>query len=109
MKSNFPSAGMRALTLAVAALSGCATGNDAQHKQHHPAAASSPPPVATGSGPAPADEQMKMNMTAMCDMHRKMMSTKAPGERMAMMGEHMQGMSPEMMQKHMDMMQEQCK
>lgn len=109
MKSTFSSAGMFTLTLAIAALSGCATGNDARNKQHHPAAGSSQASGATSSGPGSADDQMKMNMTAMCDMHRKMMSASTSEERRAMMDERMKSMSPEMMQKHMAMMQENCK
>lgn len=52
---------------------------------------------------------MKMNMMAMCDTHRRMMGATTPEERKAMMDERMKNMSPEMMQKHMDMMQQRCK
>lgn len=104
MKSSF------VVVLAITALVGCATGQDAQHKQHHPDAATSRTPVATGTGPGSADDQMKMtDMKAMCDMHRKMMSTNIPEERRAMMDERMKNMSPEMMQKHMEQMQATCK
>lgn len=59
--------------------------------------------------PGAADDQMKMNMMAMCDTHRRMMGATTPEERKAMMDERMKNMSPEMMQKHMDMMQQRCK
>jgi hypothetical protein len=50
-----------------------------------------------------------MDMQAMCEQHRAMMSNKTPEARQAMMTAHMKSMSPEQMQQHMQMMQEQCK
>lgn len=58
-----------------------------------------------GSGPMPMSS---MDMTAMCDMHKEMMSGKTPEQRQAMMAKHMKAMSPEM-QQHMQMMMQQCK
>lgn len=62
-----------------------------EHEQHHP--------------PSSASQVMEQDMAGMCDMHDQMMSAKNPEERHAMMKEHMKSMSPEAMQKHMDMMQ----
>jgi hypothetical protein len=78
-----------ASALMTAALSGCATDTSDQAGMHR------------GGGPM----EMK-DMQSMCDMHKKMMASKTPAEREAMMGG--QTMSPEM-KKHMMMMQEQCK
>jgi hypothetical protein len=79
-----------ASALMTAALPGCATGNSDQAAMHRGAAG-----------------QMDMkDMQSMCDMHKKMMASKTPAEREAMMGG--QTMSPDM-KKHMMMMQEQCK
>ncbi len=45
------------------------------------------------------------DMTAMCDMHKKMM-TMSPADRKAMMDAHMKDMSPEMRAQHMDKMKQ---
>lgn len=49
-----------------------------------------------------------IDMAAMCDMHKEMMSGKPPEQRQAMMAKHMKSMSPEMQQR-MQMMMQQCK
>ena len=43
------------------------------------------------------------DMTAMCNMHKKMMTMSSQDQK-AMMDEHMKGMSPEMQAQHMDKM-----
>lgn len=107
MKPIFSSVGIFTVALAIAALMGCAADQDAQQ---HPDAAASQATGAMSSGSGSAGNQMNMmDMKAMCDMHQKMMSANTPEERRAMMDERMKNMSPEMMQKHMDMMQAKCK
>lgn len=49
-----------------------------------------------------------MDMQAMCERHKKMMSGNTAAEQHAMMQEHMQSMTPEMRQR-MQAMHEQCK
>lgn len=49
-----------------------------------------------------------MNIQAMCERHKKMMSGKSPAEQQAMMKEHMKSMPPEMHQR-MHAMHEQCR
>ncbi|ROZ79582.1 hypothetical protein [Ramlibacter sp. WS9] len=49
-----------------------------------------------------------MDMQAMCEMHKKMMSGKPPAEQQAMMQEHMKSMAPEMRQRA-QAMHEKCK
>lgn len=49
-----------------------------------------------------------MDMPAMCEKHKKMMSGKTAAEQQAMMQEHMKSMSPEMHQR-MQAMHEKCK
>ena len=71
-------------------LAGCAATNDAADSHSH---ASTP--------------HAMMDMQAMCDMHKKMMSGKTPAQAQAMMDEHMKSMSPEMRQR-MQMMHAQC-
>lgn len=45
------------------------------------------------------------DMTAMCDMHKKMMAM-SPQDRKAMMDTHMKNMSPEMRAQQMDKMKQ---
>lgn len=108
MKSKFHLATWVAAIVAAMALAGCATNQNAEHGQHHPENASAQPAAPMERG-APGDQMAMMDMKAMCDMHKKMMSAKTPDEQKAMMDERMKSMSPEMMQKHMAMMQEKCK
>jgi hypothetical protein len=56
-------------------------------------------------GPMPMSA---MDMTAMCDMHKEMMSGKPSEQRQAMMAKHMQSMSPELQQR-MQVMMQRCK
>ena len=79
-------------TLAVAAvvtLAGCSSfpGSTAkpaeEHEGHHPAAETAPK-----VDPAKFDQQMK----SMQEMHQKMMAAKTPGERAALMKDHMKTM-----------------
>lgn len=110
MKPKFKIATWFAAFLSAVAMAGCATTQDAAHSQHHPDAAAAPTtgmvsPEASGGKMAMMD--MK-DMKAMCEMHKKMMSTKTQEEQKAMMDERMKSMSPDMMKKHMAMMQE-CK
>jgi hypothetical protein len=96
MKSTSRFAGSVAAIFVVAALTGCASWTKPQS-----ASATS----AEGS----ADAKMStMDMEAMCDKHKKMMSA-APEDRKMMMDENMKTMSPEKMQEHMAMMQAKCK
>jgi hypothetical protein len=127
MKPIFRSAGsFVAILIAATALTGCAASQEQDHVQHHPEGASATSPGGMGRGGSTgqkgmmggADGQMgmmgrdrtgeKMDMKSMCEMHNKMMSSKTPQERTAMMDDHMKSMSPEMRQQHMEMMQ-QCK
>jgi len=50
-----------------------------------------------------------MDMKAMCDMHRQMMSKASPADRKAMADREMKGMSEKQKQQHMKMMDETCK
>jgi hypothetical protein len=50
-----------------------------------------------------------MDMKAMCDMHRQMMSSGSPADREAMAAKETKGMSAEQKQQHMKMMDEKCK
>lgn len=106
-----------ALAAAVALSTGALAQSDKDHAAHHP-------PGASGPGmplKAPTRGQMGVQMTAMQDMHDKMMAAKTPEERQALMAEHMKTMqdgmammgqmkggtvaTPEMMSKRMDMME----
>ncbi|MEJ7930131.1 hypothetical protein WG922_09105 [Ramlibacter sp. AN1015] len=49
----------------------------------------------------------RMDPQAMCEMHKKMMSGKAPAQQQALMQEHMKSMTPEMRQQ-MQSIHEQC-
>lgn len=132
IKSTFSSrvlVGLMALGLAA-----CATpGGDGSHSQHHagrsanmmPPGPSGAPPAQQGmmSGPmgsqggsgmmgagaagAPGEMQ-HMDKASMCAMYRGMQNAPNEQARQAMMDQHMQGMSPEMRQRHIDMMRQQC-
>lgn len=100
-------------------LAACATqskstgGDDAEHKAHHPEKSTSVAP--SPSMPARPNESSQMgmmssmDMKSMCDMHRKMMGSKSPAEREAMMEQRMPSMSPEMRRQHMEMMDAKCR
>jgi hypothetical protein len=114
MKSFFQSAGsLLAVFVAVAALNGCAAMQE-KHEQHHPEASAPGSPGGMGQGGTTGQMGMmagaggQMDMKSMCEMHNRMMSSKTPAEQTAMMDDHMKSMSPEMRQKHMEMMQK-CK
>lgn len=115
------------IAAAVAVISTGIHAADAEdHSQHHPES-SSAKAVAKPASPKSKEQAMKMDehMSAMRNMHEKMMNTKTPEERKALMAEHMKTMqkgmsmmnsmmggeaagkktSREMMQKQMDMMQ----
>lgn len=128
-----------AALLAVAALAGCAAtqqkGREApsrggvsqeEHRAHHPQGATAQPPAATGAGTAARQGGMmggqggmmggqggmmggQMDMKSMCDMHEKMKRSRTPQERSAMMDDTMKNMTPEMRQRHLEMMERQCR
>ncbi len=92
MKPTLSRLSLGALGLTLAALAGCAATADPMRS----------PPAAGAHG--------QMDMQAMCDMHRQMMS-RPLAERQAMMQEHMKSMSmsADAMHKHMKEMQERCR
>ena len=110
MKSKFKFATWLAAIFAAMAMAGCATSQDTARSGLHSDTSSAQPARMMTQG-APGDQMTMMDMKdmkAMCDMHKKMMGEKTPDEQKAMMNERMKSMSPEMMQKHMAMM-EKCK
>ena len=86
-----------ALALSAVGVSAFAA-QDEEHKSHHPAGAASGPasskamPGKAGSDMAAMDTQM----AAMREMHDKMMATKTPEERNALMAEHLKTMQESM-------------
>lgn len=108
MKSKFELATWFGAIVAAMAMAGCATSQDPEHRRHHRATPAAQPAGMMSPG-ASGGQMGMMDMNAMCDMHKKMMSAKTPKERKLMMDERMKSMSPEMMEKHMAMMEEQCK
>ena len=116
-------------------LGACASPPDGQHGQHHPGsqanpAASSPAGASPaqggtagatttqsgpccemmggGGGPGGSGGMGQMDREAMCAMYRGMRDAPSEQERQAMMDRHMQAMSPEMRQRHMEMMRQRC-
>lgn len=55
-----------------------------------------------------ACNMQNMNQDEMCAMYRSMRDAPDEQARQAMMERHMQGMSPQMRQQHLDMMRQQC-
>lgn len=108
-----------ALVLA-ATLSGCA-----QMRGHQQGQSETDPMRAAGmegvteAGPTPSSgpfynqgaigQTGTAEMQTMCSMYRNMAKARTPEERQAMMDEHMRQMSPEMQQRHMEMMGQRCK
>ncbi|WP_426176890.1 hypothetical protein [Massilia sp. TWR1-2-2] len=110
MKSKFKFATWFAAIFAAMAMAGCATSQDTAQSGLHSDTSNAQHAGMMSHG-APGDQMAMMDMKdmkAMCDMHKKMMTGKTPDEQKAMMNERMKSMSPEMMKKHMAMM-EQCK
>ncbi len=102
--------------------------SEAEHQAHHPEGATTQP--STPASPANAARQGgmmggvggmmggqrgmmaqggQMDMKSMCEMHQRMRNSRTPQERAAMMNETMGNMTPEMRQRHLDMMEQQCK
>lgn len=84
------------IALLVAAGLAAAQTKEPDHQAHHPEGAASapavePPVTAATAGPTKPAE-MSARMSAMQDMHQKMMAAKTPEERQALMGEHMKAM-----------------
>jgi hypothetical protein len=67
--------------------------NDAEHKEHHPQ----------------SGHMGMMDMKSLCEMHKTVMNAKTPAERERIMDEYMQSVSPEMRQRHIEMMQQTCR
>ncbi|MEC4718096.1 hypothetical protein RY831_02960 [Noviherbaspirillum sp. CPCC 100848] len=103
MKSTIHLTAAFPAVLVILALTGCASRQDAQNRQHQADAATSTPTGASGGG-STGNQMSMMDMKTMCDKHNKMMSAKTPEEKKSM-GTHMETMSPEMRQKHMTMME----
>lgn len=84
----------RSLALAITVISASAwAAQDDQHQAHHPTGAASATSSKTMPGKAGSDMAgMDSQMKAMKEMHEKMMATKTPEERNALMAEHMKTM-----------------
>ena len=118
----------------VAALTGCAATQQQdrqtaplgsvpqeEHQAHHPQSAATQPSAATGEGMAGMHGGMmsgqggmmgqggQMDMKSMCDMHERMKNARTPQERGAMMNDTMKTMTPEMRQRHFEMMEQRCR
>jgi len=64
---------------------------------------------AMSAGQAAGQGSMQhMDKDAMCAMYRNMQTAPTEQDRQAIMERNMQGMSPEMRQRHMEMMRQQC-
>jgi hypothetical protein len=61
-----------------------------------------------GANTAGCPGGMQQDKDAMCAMYRDMRDAPNEQARQAMMDRHMQAMSPEMRQHHMEMMRQQC-
>jgi hypothetical protein len=106
---------------AMAALVGCASTGD--HDRHHMDGSDSATTATGGTMSAgttgsaagcgmmtdcAAAQGQPMDKDTMCAMYRDMQNAPNDAARQAMMDRRMQGMSPEMRQRHMDMMRQQC-
>jgi hypothetical protein len=120
IKRSHPIHALAALA-AVAALAGCASAGD--HDRHRMDGSDSATTATGGTMSAgttgsaagcgmmtdcAAAQGQTMNKEAMCAMYRDMQNAPNDQARQAIMDRQMQGMSPEMRQRHMDMMRQQC-
>jgi hypothetical protein len=120
IKRSHPIHALAALA-AVAALAGCASAGD--HDRHRMDGSDSATTATGGTMSAgttgsaagcgmmtdcAAAQGQTMDKDAMCAMYRDMQNAPNDQARQAMMDRRMQGMSPEMRQRHMDMMRQQC-
>jgi hypothetical protein len=120
IKRSYPIHALAALA-AMAALAGCASAGD--HNRHHMDGPDSTTAATGGTMSAgttgsaagcgmmtdcAAAQGQPMNKDAMCAMYRDMQNAPNDQARQAMMDRKMAGMSPEMRQRHMDMMRQQC-
>lgn len=108
MKSISKIAGPIVLTFAMTALTACATGTSGTQQSSASGASSSTAP-GTMMGRPGAGQAGMMDQQSMCAMYGNMMGSRTPEERQAIMDEHMKGMSPEMRQQRLQMMQQQCR
>ena len=82
-----------ALVLALSAIGAPAwAAADSQHDAHHPAGTAKAAPGKSGPDMTRMDTQMKV----MREMHDKMMAAKTPGERNALMADHLKTMQESM-------------
>lgn len=103
-----------AALLAAGFVVGCAVPADSQHAGHHAGAQGGMAGTATTQS-APCCAMMggqggmrPQDREAMCAMYRGMRDAPDEQARQAMMQRHMQAMTPEMRQRHMEMMRQQC-
>lgn len=89
--------------LALASAIAFAQANPEDHAAHHPEGAASSPVANTQALPAntqtPVPDKFAQQMQMMQDMHKRMQAARTPGEKQALMGEHMR-----LMQSGMEMM-----
>jgi hypothetical protein len=110
-KSN-PSIRILAGLVLAAGLAGCAYPDaDPGHRGHHAGASDASPSqggMMGGNMAAGPGGMRPMDKDAMCTMYRNMQNAPTDEQRHEMMERNMQNMSPEMRQRHMEMMQKQC-
>ena len=124
MKNSYLAGALKASALAAAVMAAPAMAQDAEHDHTHGAALSASvttpaqqaPGARAGKAAKAADSKTAggadkgmMDMKAMCDMHKDMMSMHSPAERQALIDKNMAGMSADAKQKRMSMMDEHCK
>ncbi len=108
--SPFPHLCTALALLAACAVSPAVAQTTGEHDHDHAAAAPAKPAAAVPAKPQHQGAgNSKMDMQAMCDMHKEMMSAPSASERQAMAERKMKGMSPADKKKHMKMMDEHCK
>ena len=109
---SLPSIRILAGLALAAGLAACATPDAGPgHGGHHAGASDASPAqggMMGGSMAAGPGGMRQMDKDAMCTMYRTMQNAPTDEQRHEMMERNMQNMSPEMRQRHMEMMQKQC-
>lgn len=112
-----PSLRLLAALAAALALSGCTTQGDAgaTHGERHRHKTDGAPMMgghsgggSTAAGTGEPSGSRQMDMQAMCGAYGRMRDA-PPGQHEPMLEQHMKDMSPEMRERHMEMLRQHCK
>lgn len=80
-----------------------------EHPMGRNAVPEGPAPASAGGSASAGTTGSADDQRAMCELHQRFMAARTREERQALMDQYMQGMSPEMRERHRQMMWERCR